>query len=165
MNSNAASGVWGLQIPILTQLYSNEYFADTLTALLNSWIMDDADTAEMFLVLLTAIPKPQRDTAVPSNLRPISVTSVWYKLVSKIFTLRMEPLLQDLYSVNQHGFCPQRSVQTALLNIMCTLEYAKAHKDPMLMVQLDIDKAYDSVDRCAFEQVMHYIGLSQIPLF
>lgn len=55
--------------------------------------MDDHDTPDLFLALLTAIPKPNRPTTIPANLRPISVTSIWYKLLAKVFCERLTPYL------------------------------------------------------------------------
>ena len=64
-----------------------------MVTLLNSWITDDHDTPDLFLALLTAIPKPNRPTTIPANLRPISVTSIWYKLLAKVFCERLTPSL------------------------------------------------------------------------
>ena len=39
--------------------------------------------------LLTAIPKPDRDTALPANLWPILVTSTWYHILMNIFVFHL----------------------------------------------------------------------------
>jgi hypothetical protein len=44
---------------------------------------------ELLTTLLTAIPKPDRDSSDPAQLRPISVTSIWYRIISRVFVLRL----------------------------------------------------------------------------
>lgn len=132
---------------------------------MNDWLTTDCETAEMFLVMLSAIPKEGKPPTVASNLRPISVTSIWYKIVAKAFAERLSHSLVTLYSPNQHGFCPKRNVQTALANIMCTVEWARGRGDKVYMMQIDVDKAYDSVCRPAFSQVMQHMGIADCDLF
>jgi hypothetical protein len=43
----------------------------------------------LHLAYLSAIPKSDRPTTEPKNLRPISVSSIWYRWVAKVFVLRL----------------------------------------------------------------------------
>ena len=101
--------------------------ASLITDLLNRWVFESLST-ELFLAIVSAIPKPKKPPDKPSNLRPISVTSVWYRIVAKVFTERMAPYLSTLYSENQYGFCPHRNVMTALVNVRLCTEVALSRK-------------------------------------
>jgi hypothetical protein len=99
------------------------------------------------VTLLTAIPKADEPTDNPAKLRPISVTSVWYRVLTRLFTLRLNTFVPRLFSTEQHGFCPKRSTVTAMGSIAPVVEYCKATKTPVYLAAIDINKAYDSVSR------------------
>lgn len=109
---------------------------------------------------MTAIPKPDRPTDDPSKLRPISVSSVWYRIIARVFVQRVNLYVPRLYSTDQHGFCPGRSTCTAMATIMPTVEYKLHHKQPIFMCAVDVDKAYDSVDRSALSIILDHVGIS-----
>ena len=100
MKPGASSGAFGLQVNVIKLLFDNPVFASVLTTLLIMWIADPTGPAELFLVMLSAIPKAERSTASPQNLRPISVTNIWYKIVTKVFTQRLSGFLSRLFSAN-----------------------------------------------------------------
>lgn len=89
MNKNASPGVFGLDISTLKILFKNDNLANTICTLLNRWVFERDCSTELFLALLSAIPKQDKDTNHARNLRPISVTSIWYRLVAKIFQDRL----------------------------------------------------------------------------
>ncbi len=80
MKASSAPGMFGLDVPTLRELCRNNLLADYITKLLNAWIKGDIGD-HLLLTFLTAIPKPERDPSLARNLRPISVTSIWYRLV------------------------------------------------------------------------------------
>jgi hypothetical protein len=82
----------------------------------------------LLTTLLTAIPKVDRDSSDPKQLRPISVTSIWYRIISRIFVLRLNKYIPLLYSTEQHGFCPGRSTSTAMGSIVPTVEHVRSLK-------------------------------------
>jgi hypothetical protein len=46
------------------------------------------------------------------------------------------------------------------LNFAATFEHCNSHKVPAYVLALDIDKAYDSVDRRVLDNIMEYIGVA-----
>ena len=68
-----------------------------LVDIVNGWILEEYNT-DLFISLISAIPKPKKPPDKPENLRPIAVTSLWYRVVSKLFALRLSPHLLDIYS-------------------------------------------------------------------
>ena len=67
----------------------NVTIADIITTKLWDWVTIGDDYNEMFLAILTAIPKADKPPTIAKNLRPISVTSIWYRIVAKIFQDRL----------------------------------------------------------------------------
>jgi hypothetical protein len=99
MNTNASPGVYGLETDCLKELFNNEITGTLLVDLLNRWVHEDMNN-ELFLAIVSAIPKPKKTPDEPCNLRPISVTSGWYRLVAKVLAERLKPYLPMLYSNN-----------------------------------------------------------------
>jgi hypothetical protein len=57
MNKNASPGVFGLDISTLKILFKNDTLANTICSLLNRWVFERDCSTELFLALLSAIPK------------------------------------------------------------------------------------------------------------
>jgi hypothetical protein len=83
----------------------------------------------------------------------------------RVFTCRLSPHLQDLYSMDQHGFCPSRNCSTALLNILACVEATSATSDPVFVMALDVAKAYDSVHRERALTILRHMGVANNKFF
>ena len=87
------------------------------------------------------------DKSVPSNYRPVSLTSIPCKIVESIVRAKMEDYLykNDLLAKEQHGFVKSKSCTTNLLE---TLDFISASLDngiPVDVILLDFAKAFDTV--------------------
>jgi hypothetical protein len=86
-----------LDIPLIKELLKVDVFASVIAQFLWGLVQGEVNDI-LFTTILTAIPKEQRSTADPAQLRPISVTSVWYRIIARLFTLRLNKLVPDIYS-------------------------------------------------------------------
>lgn len=97
------------------------------------------------LCLIPKVPDPK----VISDLRPISLCSVIYKVVSKIMTKRLAPGPQKIISPTQSAFVAER-----LMTDNITIAHEMIHsigdsQDPNsanMVVKTDTSKAYDRVE-------------------
>ena len=158
MRWRAGSGPFGLEIGVLQRLIKVPQLLGLLRGLLQSWLLEDQQAPLLLSALLTAIPKRGKPPDTPRNLRPISVLSVWYRIVMRIFVQRLSPLLPGALSSEQQGFCPGRSCVTGLASLLPVLEAARP-TSPVVLVALDIHKAYDQIHRGAMQRIMEHIGL------
>ena len=113
----------------------------------------------LLITLLTAIPKADQATLSAALLHPILVTSIWYRILTRVFSMRLNSFLPRIFSTEQHGFCPHRSTMTAMATIVPTVEWCKLNKMPIYIAAVDINKAYDSVSRPALSRVLDHLGL------
>jgi len=100
---------------------------------------------------------------IVSNYRPVSVTSVYCKMMGSIIKdhLLNHLLNNNLISPEQFGFLPGRSCTTQLLHI---LNYFTHHLDnghSIDVVYLDFQKAFDSVHHQRLLQKLSSFGIHE----
>ena len=90
------------------------------------------------------------DRSIPTNYRPVSLTSVIMKVFEKIVRKAIVSHLDvnDLMNITPHGFINGRSCISALLGVYDEIMHSlKDHEVQCVdMVHLDFSKAFDRVD-------------------
>ena len=69
------------------------------------------------------------------------------KIASKALAKRLEPILPSLVHHSQTAFIKGRSIFDAVRTIDDTLEYAKRNNRSGILVAIDFEKAFDSLNR------------------
>ncbi|CAA7014644.1 unnamed protein product [Microthlaspi erraticum] len=85
-------------------------------------------------------------------------------MISKILTLRLQPVLRDMISENQSAFVPQRAISDNVLITHETLHYlktSKAKKQVYMAVKSDMTKAYDRIEWDFVKLVLERLGFHQ----
>ncbi|KAJ4969222.1 hypothetical protein NE237_015923 [Protea cynaroides] len=94
-----------------------------------------------------------------SDFRPIALCNVIYKIIAKITASRIQMGLDKVISANQSAFITNRSISD---NILICHEIVRAMdrkgSSPMAVLKIDLNKAYDSLDRGYLIHVMKLMG-------
>ncbi|MCO5581578.1 hypothetical protein L7F22_035466 [Adiantum nelumboides] len=90
--------------------------------------------------------------------RPITLMPVVYKLVAKMLVHRVREILHRGLHPHQYGFIPRRHIVDNIVNAMIAIEYAKYSSQDVLVLQVDIAKAFDSVRWNFISQIMSRLG-------
>ncbi|XP_070019658.1 uncharacterized protein [Nicotiana sylvestris] len=116
------------------------------------------DFSHTCLVLIPKIDAPETF----SDLRPISLSNVSSKIISKILSRRLNPLLTKLISNNQSGFVKDRLIAKNILLAQEIIQGIKNYnKGGNIVMKLDMKKAYDRMSWEFINAVMGTFSFSE----
>jgi len=101
------------------------------------------------------------DKSIVSNYRPISLLSIFDKILEKLMYSRLYNYLcaNNILSDNQFGFRRNHSTCLALINVMDDIYEHIDSNDKVLAIYLDLQKAFDCIDHNILLYKMNHIGI------
>ena len=96
--------------------------------------------------MITLLEKKGKDKRLIKNWRPIFLINVDTKIASKALAKRLENTLPDLIHYNQNAYVKGRSIFDAIRTIDDVSEYTKCSDQSGILVTIDFEKAFDSLD-------------------
>ena len=96
--------------------------------------------------IITLIPKPNKDTALLENLRPISLLNVDYKILTKTIAKRLEKVLPKIINPDQTGYVKGRYIGENVRLILDIMSYTKEKNLPGIALFIDFRKAFDTIE-------------------
>lgn len=92
------------------------------------------------------IPKPGKDHKIPTNYRPIALTSCVCKTMERMVNARLVWYLETKHFITryQSGFRKQRSTLDHLIRFETFIREAFVKKQHMVSIFFDLEKAYDT---------------------
>nr|XP_009623283.1 uncharacterized protein LOC104114523 [Nicotiana tomentosiformis] len=111
---------------------------------------------------ITLILEVQNPTNI-KEFKPISCSTVLYKMISKVLTTRLHDVMAELIDNCQATVVPGRLITD---NIIMSHElvkgYGRKNISPRCMLKIDMQKAYDSVEWVYIEQVMRLLSFPEV---
>lgn len=110
--------------------------------------------------LLVLFPK-KKNLQRMTDLRPISLCNVIYKIIGKVLANRLKVLLPLVVSENQSAFLKGRLISDNIMISFEVLHYLKRKqqgKVRYMAMKLDLSKAYDRVEWSYLDEIMRRMG-------
>ena len=98
-----------------------------------------------------------------SDYRPIALCNTHYKIIAKILSHRLKPILPELISPSQSAFVAGRAIGDNVLITHETLHYlrtSEAKKHCAMAVKTDMSKAYDRMEWGFIRAVLTQLGFA-----
>ena len=112
------------------------------------------------VIILTPKGKDLRKDKI-KNWRPITLTNSDYKIFSKIIALRLQSILDSIININQSGFMRGRSIADHLRYIDDILNLTSTQNIDGMLISLDYEKAFDSINRDSIIAAMKIFGFGE----
>lgn len=97
-----------------------------------------------FIALIPKVLKPRK----VSEFRPISSRNVVYRIITKVISNRLKPILAQIISPTHSAFLPNRLItDNIIISYECLhkIRHCK-RKNGQVALKLDISKAYDRIE-------------------
>ncbi|XXG79996.1 hypothetical protein AAC387_Pa09g0955 [Persea americana] len=112
------------------------------------------------IVLILENKPPEKTT----DVRPLSLCNVVYKLISKVIANRLKKVLAHIISENQSSFVPARQITDNTLvayEAVNSLKQKQRGEKGIMSIELDMSKAYDMVEWGFLEKVTLRLGFQR----
>ncbi|KAG8172671.1 hypothetical protein JTE90_026098 [Oedothorax gibbosus] len=106
------------------------------------------------------LPKKE-ETVLPSDTRPISISSVVLRHFHKLLTGRLSELVEPKLDSKQCGFRPRDGIAFCISQLDRVLTDTRNEKRGLCLVSLDLCKAFDSISHQAIFYTLESMGLDK----
>ncbi|XP_031103194.1 uncharacterized protein LOC116006838 [Ipomoea triloba] len=110
---------------------------------------------------IALIPKTNSPTSA-SQYRPISLCNVIYKIITKVMTNRIKPILRRLIGHEQSSFVPGRQITDNILIYQEAVHSMlnRQGKKGLMILKIDLEKAYDRLNWDFIRDTLSDVGMS-----
>lgn len=158
LRGNSAPGVDGIKASFLKEHF--HILSKPLLHIVNESIRS-GEFPDVFKVAKVIPLYKSNDVTCTSNFRPISLLSVFAKVIEKIVKDQLTKYLEDndILTDTQFGFRKSKNISDALFYLNKDINSAISKNNRSLVVFLDLAKAFDSVDRENLLNKLELIGV------
>jgi exonuclease III len=96
-------------------------------------------------VIMTLLPKGEKDKNLLKNWRPVSLLNTIYKIAATAIANRIKPFLGFIIAPTQTGFIKGRFIGETTRFIYDIMNYVEKTKNTGLLMLIDFEKAFDSI--------------------
>ena len=108
---------------------------------------------------MNIIPKKDKDVWYLKNWHPISLLNTDYKILTKLLAMRLQKVISSLVSSDQTVYIKERFIGENIRTIVDIIEYTSISNTPAILLQLDFEKAFDSISWQFLNKTMEKFNL------
>ena len=110
------------------------------------------------LGIITLLPKGDKDRTQIGNWRPITLLSIFYKIISGAYAERLKKVLPLIVHKSQKAYLSNRNIADVTKNIYDTMHYLEENEITSTLVLVDFSKAFDSISHDFIYNTMKLFG-------
>ena len=156
MDSDKSPGTDGLP----AEFYKT--FWDDLSSILIDALNYGYNTGQLSITqrrgIIKLIPKKDSDPHLIKNWRPITLLNCDYKIAAKAIANRVKAVIPGLINNDQTGFLKGRFIGENVRLIDNIIDYTSQENIPGLLLFIDFEKAFDSLEWLFIERTLEYFG-------
>lgn len=156
MKKGKSPGNDGLTVEFYMHFW--ELIKDPLLSMYDECIDLKDMTTSMKQGVICLIPKPDKDTNLIDNWRPITLLTVDYKILALIFANRLKTKINQLVAETQSGFVKGRHISNNIRLALDLLDYADFIHSKAMILFLDFYKAFDTLEHGFLLQTLKLFG-------
>ena len=103
---------------------------------------------------LRLIPKEGKDPTQIKNWRPITLSNCDFKLITKTISKKLTLTVANIISTSQAAYIPGRQITNNLHQILHMIERSSEEDTSGMLVSLDAEKAFDSVEHWYIKAIL-----------
>ena len=153
-----APGFDGFNFKFIREMW--EMLKDEIYEFVLSFFVNGESVSHLNITWVALIPKTDSPSSI-EEYRPISMVGALYKIISKILSQRLKTVIAELIDESQSAFVGNRQILDGVLIANESIRWLKKKKIPGMLIKLDFQKAYDSVNRSFMKQVMEKLGFGR----
>ncbi|KAK2656798.1 hypothetical protein Ddye_009850 [Dipteronia dyeriana] len=122
--------------------------------------LDEVDGSlikELNYTFIALIPKVSKPSTM-GDFRPISLVGSMYKVVAKFLVNRIKKVMASIIGESQMAFVKNRQILDSFVIAEEVIHKWRKVGESGLLVKLDFEKVYDSVDHSFFEEMLVKMG-------
>jgi hypothetical protein len=96
-----------------------------------------------------------------NDYRPISLLNCVLKVLTKLLAERLQKWILKVVHRNQYGFIKGRNIQDCLAWSFEYLHQCKASGREIVVLKLDFEKAFDTVEHSTILEILHHMGFDE----
>ena len=157
MKSNKAPGHDGIPVEFYKQFWT--YIKEPLMASFTyGFKVNELSYSHREAIISLMFKK--NDRSLLKNYRPISLSNVDYKIIAFVLSNRLHTILDKIISPQQTAYVKKRFIGENIRQMEDILEYTSKMKIPGLVLFLDFEKAFDSLEWNFLDEVLKKFGFS-----
>lgn len=148
----------------LTSLFYKTFWdlvGDNLVGSLNTGVDKGELSNSQKQGVITLILKKGKDKRKIANYRPITLLNVDLKIGSKAIANRITKIMPQLIGIEQTAFVEGRYIGDAVRTVADVLYYTKDKHVPGILMCIDFEKAYDSVDHNFLHKIIKVFNFGE----
>ena len=158
--SDSASGPDGIPYSLIKLTWN--YFGELL---INAWNFSKEIkelTHSHRSSYLRLIPKEGKDHTQIKNWRPITLSNCDFKIITKTLSKKLTLAVANTISSTQVAYIPGRQITNNLHLILHMIEKSPEEDVSGMLVSLDAEKAFDSVEHWFIKAILKKLGLDTL---